>query len=120
FGGLLLFNTNGGAFSISVPLVIVVGAVLGSFFLFIISKAVEARHRHVFTGSEELVGAHAVVRTPLDPVGHVFVKGALWRAIPADSDEIAVGDDVIVEQVTGLTLRVKKAEEKAEEAEPSS
>jgi membrane-bound serine protease (ClpP class) len=109
FGGLLLFDTNGGPFSISLPLVIVVGAVLGGFFMFVISKAVEARHRKVFTGSEELVGAHAVVRTPLDPVGHVFVKGALWRATPLDSDQIAVGDDVVVEQVDGLTLRVKKA-----------
>jgi membrane-bound serine protease (ClpP class) len=109
FGGLLLFDTNGGPFSISLPLVIAVGAVLGGFFMFVISKAVEARHRQVFTGSEELVGAHGMVRTPLDPVGHVFVKGALWRATPLDSDAIAVGDDVVVEQVDGLTLRVKKA-----------
>lgn len=109
FGGLLLFDTNGGPFSISIPLVIVVGAVLGGFFMFVISKAIEARHRQVFTGSEELVGAHGVVRSPLDPVGHVFVKGALWRATMLNSDEIAVGDDVVVEQVDGLTLRVKKA-----------
>ena len=45
-----------------------------------ISKAVQARHAAVHTGSEELVGAHGVVRSPLDPVGHVFVQGALWRA----------------------------------------
>lgn len=109
FGGLLLVDTNGDAFSISVPLVIAVGALLGGFFVFIISKAVEARHRRVFTGSEELVGARAVVRTPLDPVGHVFVQGALWRAVPADSDALAVGDDVVVERVDGLTLTVRKA-----------
>jgi membrane-bound serine protease (ClpP class) len=62
----------------------------------------------VHTGSEELVGAKAVVRSPLDPVGHVFVQGALWRARAADSDEFQVGDEVVVEKVDGLTLTVSR------------
>ena len=80
FGGLLLFDTNNSAYEISVPIVIFTAALLGSFFAWVISKAVQARHREVHTGSEELIGAHGVVRSRLDPVGHVFVKGALWRA----------------------------------------
>jgi membrane-bound serine protease (ClpP class) len=110
FGGLLLFDTDSDAFSISVPVVIFTAALLGGAFTFVASKAVQARHAQVHTGSEELVGARGVVRAPLDPVGHVFVRGALWRAKQTDSSPLAVGDAVVVEKVEGLTLTVRKAD----------
>ncbi len=78
FGGLLLFDTDSDAYEISVPIVIFTAALLGSFFAWVISKAVQARHRAVHTGAEEMIGAHGVVRSRLDPIGHVFVqRGAL-------------------------------------------
>jgi membrane-bound serine protease (ClpP class) len=110
FGGLLLFDTDSSAYEISVPIVIFTAALLGSFFAWVISKAVQARHRRVYTGSEELIGERAVVRSALDPVGHVFVKGALWRATGSDSASFGVGDEVVVERVDGLTLTVRKPE----------
>jgi membrane-bound serine protease (ClpP class) len=106
FGGLLLFDTNSDAYEVSVPIVIFTAALLGSFFAWVIGKAVQARHREVHTGSEELVGAVGTVRSPLDPVGHVFVKGALWRARTRDDQELDVGEQVVVEEVHGLTLTV--------------
>ncbi len=109
FGGLLLFNTNNDAYEISVPVVIFTAAMLGSFFAWVISKAVQARHRKVHTGTEELIGAHGVVRSRLDPVGHVFVKGALWRAHTADNSPLEAGQEVVVEAVDGLTLTVAPA-----------
>ena len=77
FGGLLLFDTNNDAYEISVPIVIFTAALLGSFFVWVASKAVQTRHRAVHTGAEELIGARARCAPALD---HVFVKGALWRA----------------------------------------
>jgi membrane-bound serine protease (ClpP class) len=109
FGGLLLFDTDSDAFEISVPIVIFTAALLGGFFAFVISKAVQTRHRQVHTGSEELLGATGIVRSRLDPVGHVFVQGALWRAQAADRNELEVGDEVVVEKVDGLTLIVSKS-----------
>jgi membrane-bound serine protease (ClpP class) len=109
FGGLLLFDTNSEAFEVSVPIVIFTAAVLGGVFVWVISKAVQTRHRAVHTGSEELVGARAVVRSPLDPVGHVFVQGALWRARAADGERLETGADVVVDSVSGLTLTVSPA-----------
>ena len=44
FGGLLLFDTDNPAFDISVPLVLLTAAALGGCFVWIISKAVQARH----------------------------------------------------------------------------
>jgi membrane-bound serine protease (ClpP class) len=106
FGGLLLFDTNSDAYEISVPIVIFTAALLGSFFAWVIGKAVQARHRTVHTGSEELIGARGTVRSRLDPVGHVFVKGALWRAHTAGDEPLEVGQAVTVEAVDGLTLTV--------------
>jgi membrane-bound serine protease (ClpP class) len=106
FGGLLLFNTNNSAYEISVPVVIFTAALLGSFFAWVIGKAVQARHRKVHTGSEELIGSHGVVRSRLDPIGFVFVKGALWRAHTANDRPVEVGEEVVVEAIDGLTLTV--------------
>jgi membrane-bound serine protease (ClpP class) len=116
FGGLLLFDTDSDAFSISVPVVIFTAALLGGGFTFVIGKAVQARHAKVHTGSEELIGAKGIVRAPLDPIGHVFVRGALWRARGSDSTALAVGEDVVVEEVDGLTLTVRKADPAAPDA----
>jgi membrane-bound ClpP family serine protease len=106
FGGLLLFNTNNDAYEISVPIVIFTAALLGSFFAWVIGKAVQARHREVHTGSEELLGKIGTVRSPLDPVGHVFVNGALWRARTRDDSTLDVGEQIVVEEIQGLTLTV--------------
>jgi membrane-bound serine protease (ClpP class) len=108
-GGLLLFDTGSEAFDVSVPIVIFTAALLGGFFLFIVSKAVATRHERVHTGQEELIGMHGVVRAPLDPVGHVFVQGALWRAVAADDERLEPGDEVVVEKIDGLTLTVRRA-----------
>jgi membrane-bound serine protease (ClpP class) len=116
FGGLLLFDTNNNAYEISVPIVIFTAALLGSFFAWVISKAVQARHATVHTGAEEMIGAHGVVRSRLDPVGHVFVRGALWRAHTADDRPLEVGEEVDVEAIDGLTLTVAPSDrEKAPE-----
>jgi membrane-bound serine protease (ClpP class) len=105
FGGLLLFDTND-AYEISVPLVIFTALLLGGFFTWVIGKAVQARHREVRTGAEEMIGAHGVVRSRLDPFGHVFVRGALWRAHCADDCTLEVGEEVVVDEIDGLTLTV--------------
>jgi membrane-bound serine protease (ClpP class) len=106
--GLLLFNTGNGVFSIDVPVVIVAAALLGGLTMFAVSKAVAARHGPVSTGWEEMLGKQGVVRVPLEPVGQVFVQGALWRARLEDQDVAAphVGDRVRVDSVDGLTLGV--------------
>jgi membrane-bound serine protease (ClpP class) len=108
-GGLLLFDTNSPAFDVSVPIVIFTAAVLGGFFVWVISKAVQARHRRVHTGYEEMIGMQGTVRSALDPVGHVFVQGALWRARTPDGERLGPGERVVVESIDGLTLTVSPA-----------
>ncbi len=112
FSGLLLYDTDSDALAVSAPVVIVAGVAIGGFFAFAAKKVVEARRNPVRTGWEELIDAEAVVRAPLDPVGQVFVEGALWRAeAVAGSGPLAVGVRVRVESVDGLTLRVAPVEQ---------
>jgi membrane-bound serine protease (ClpP class) len=122
--GLLLFNTDSDALEVSVPVVIVVGLLLGGFMAFAVQKVVQARRRPVRTGWEELVGAEGDVRSPLDPIGQVFVEGALWRATLVDGTGegdagagVARGARVRVESVEGLTLRVRPLAETPTEEE---
>lgn len=90
-----------------VAAIIVAGVILAGFVVFASRKAIAAqRDEPVRTGSEELVGAVAEVREPLDPVGQVFLNGALWRARSA-GEEIGLGNRVRVRSVDGLTLEVE-------------
>ena len=90
-----------------VAAIIVAGLILAGFVVFASRKAIAAhRDEPVRTGAEELVGAVAEVREPLDPVGQVFLNGALWRARSA-GEEIGLGNRVRVRSVDGLTLEVE-------------
>jgi membrane-bound serine protease (ClpP class) len=115
--GLLLYNTDSDAFEVSVPVVVVTGVLLGGFIAFAAQRTVRAHRRPVLTGWEEMVGAIGEVRQPLDPLGQVFVEGALWRARPADdATSVDRGYRVRVESVDGLTLVVRPLSPEEEEA----
>jgi membrane-bound serine protease (ClpP class) len=116
--GLLLYNTDSDAFEVSVPVVIVTGTLLGGFAAFAVQRTVLAHRAPARTGWEELVGEVGEVRVPLDPIGQVFVEGALWRARPADEGTtLGRGYRVRVESVDGLTLLVRPAGAAADAAE---
>jgi membrane-bound serine protease (ClpP class) len=122
--GLLLYDTNSSAFGISVPVVVVVGLALGGLLAIAVERAVRARRLPKRTGWEEMVGAIGEVRQPLDPVGQVFVEGALWRAELSDGDghprALERGSRVRVEAVEGLTLQVRPLRSGEEAAEPAA
>jgi membrane-bound serine protease (ClpP class) len=121
--GLLLYDTGSEELEVDVPVIITVAVLIGALGLFIAQRAYRAqRQQRVLTGWEELLGAEGDVRVPLDPVGQVFVEGALWRARRASGDgPLDRGTRVKVADVDGLTLFVEPVEAPAgggsEEAE---
>lgn len=54
----------------------------------------------------DLVGRHGIVRSVLNPEGHVFLDEALWRARSSDGDKLRVGAPVSVTHVDGPVLVV--------------
>jgi membrane-bound ClpP family serine protease len=114
-GGILTVVGSGGGFALALPIGIGAGLAAGGFLYIVLRKGFELHGARARSGTESLVGHVGVIRSAPDPLGQVFVDGALWRARPSWGDEGAEalheGDPVIVEQVSGLTLSVRRAEE---------
>jgi membrane-bound ClpP family serine protease len=115
-GGVIAVDGSGGGAALVIVVALVL-AVTAGVALFAMAKGIAGvTRRRPRTGAEALVGRVGVVRHELEPVGQVFVDGALWRAQPcwedaAEAERLREGDPVIVERVKGLTLGVRRAEE---------
>jgi membrane-bound serine protease (ClpP class) len=113
--GLALSLAAGGAgVAIAVAVATALAGSLGVLTLVATRAALRMRRRRALGGGDGLIGRIGVVRRPLTPVGVVMVMGELWRARPAWSDvepAPAEGEDIVVEDVHGLVLRVRRAED---------
>lgn len=87
------------ALSITIPLTVIT--------VFLMTIALRARRNKVVTGEQGLIGEIGTVSSPLIPAGKVFIHGELWDAVA--SDNIAVGQAVVVRKVRDLTLQVEPA-----------
>ena len=110
FGGLSPPPIAAPSFRVSLWAIGGVSAVLFAFLILLFRAVLDAKRvSYHSTGRENLVGQTGTTTTPLDPHGTVRVAGELWSAV-SDSDEpIPQGEDVIVSEVEGLTLKVFKA-----------
>lgn len=113
-GIVLAVVESGGSVALALGLTLPIAAATLAVVAVAMRKALTASRRRASCGAEELIGHVGVVRMPLDPLGHVFVDGELWRARRswAEEDEPppAAGEPVVVDRVQGLTLSVRRAE----------
>lgn len=80
----------------------VVSAVV--FFVPVMTMVLRAQGSQALAGAERVVGKAGVVRSMLNPEGHVFVDGALWRArAPDAAGRVKTGTAV---RVVGLNDRL--------------
>lgn len=110
-GSLILFNSVRvpGFPSVSVPLVIGTGIFLALSFSVIISFAIRALKAPAVMGRESMVERTGIVTKVLDPQGIIQLDGEEWTAEIAEPGEpLPVGTRVVVTQVEGLRLKVKK------------
>jgi membrane-bound serine protease (ClpP class) len=93
-----------------IPISVIATMVLTTVFFFLVAGrlGLKAQKRKKMTGYEELIGEEGTALTDFEKgKGKVFIKGEIWNAV--SEDEIKKDDTVIVEQVKGLTLYVRKA-----------
>jgi membrane-bound ClpP family serine protease len=112
-GAALAISGAGAAAAVVVAAVLAALAVTGAWVLVATRKSLATRRLRAASGREALSGRTGVVRSWGGEGGQVFVDGALWRArrsLPDDPEKISVGDAVVVERVSGLTLCVRRAE----------
>jgi membrane-bound ClpP family serine protease len=114
-GAVLAVSGLGGGLALGlVAALLVVAAGIGLMAVSL-RKALPTRRRRVSAGAEGMIGHIGIVRSWSEPTGKVLVDGALWQACHGWGDdehaELHEGDRVVVEQLSGLTLRVRAAEE---------
>jgi len=93
-----------------IPISVIATMVLTTVFFFLVAGrlGLKAQKKKKMTGYEELIGEEGTALTDFEKgKGKVFIKGEIWNAV--SEDNIKKDDTVIVEQVKGLTLYVRKA-----------
>ncbi len=79
-----------------------------AFFLFAGRLGFKAQKRKKMLGTEELIGEVGEAITDFAKgKGKVFVHGEIWNAV--SEEDIKKGDAVLIEEVKGLTLKVRKS-----------
>lgn len=105
---VLAAETAGGSVLVALLLVVPAALLMSGAMLVAVRRSLALRRQRPRSGAEALIGQIGVVRS-----GHVVVSGERWRARRSWPDEPSLedGDEVVVEQVRGLTLSVRRAEE---------
>ncbi|MBW7887091.1 MAG: nodulation protein NfeD [Bacteroidetes bacterium] len=109
FGSIMLFQSEGDIEFVRVSLSVVIPLVIGTalFFFFVIGAGVRAQSRKVTTGESAIIGSEALTLTKLNPKGKVQLQGETWSAESLSGD-IEKNVNVIVTEIQGLLLKVKK------------
>ena len=106
-GALMLFDTKMEAFQVGLPTIAATAVVSAALIFATVNIAMKIRRKEVSTGVAVLVGSTGHAMTDFEDEGQVKVGGEIWRATSADP--ISAGDKVIVGEVHGLLLTVKKS-----------
>lgn len=105
-GSIMLVDLPSGILSLSWKTILVVALFSAVFFFGILSYAVKAQFTKVKTGKEGLIGEKGIAKSNIRLTGKVFLHGELWNA--RSDEDIREGEQVIVIEVDGLILKVKK------------
>jgi len=106
-GSLMLIDSPYPFMRISWSVIIPAVALTVLFFLVGLGLAVRVHRERSTMDKGGLLGLKGVAKTDLDPEGQVLVHGELWQAV---SDEpVSRGEAVVVTDVEGLRLKVKRA-----------
>src|SRR4030042_4987833 len=107
-GSLMLIQSPTEYMRISLSVIVPAVLVSAGFFMFAVTKAIQARLAKPTTGMEGLVGEIGIASTEIAPGGKVAIHGEFWNSI---SDQpIEKGEKVQVVSVKDLRLKVKKIE----------
>jgi membrane-bound serine protease (ClpP class) len=103
--------------ALQLPAWLIASATLSAlvFFVLVMTTVLRAQAGPEGTDVAELIGRTGVVRSMLNPEGHVYIDGALWRARAAGgaTDAVRVGTQVRVAEVDGPVIVVAALEEGA-------
>lgn len=105
-GALMLFDRTDPLWRISLGMIIPATLLTAAFFIFVVGAGLKAQLLRTKTGKEGMIGLTASVVEPTGPgTVRVFFEGEYWNAVcPV---KLTPGQQVEIEAVEGLTLKVK-------------
>ncbi len=107
-GSLMLFESPAPFMKLSLAVILPAVVMTTLFFTILISLAYKAYKRKPITGAEGLLGSYGIADTDITREGgRVTIHGEIWSSYSEDA--IDKGKRIIVEEVSGLKLKVKKA-----------
>ncbi len=107
-GSMMLFRSPVEYMRVSLSVIIPAVLVSAAFFIFAVTRAINARLKKPTTGMEGLMGEVGIASTSIAPEGKVSIHGEFWNAT---SDlNVEKGEKVQVIGVKNLKLNVKKIE----------
>ena len=106
-GGLMLFDTDSGAFQIGWPVLGATVFVMAIVIIVTIRLALKMRKQSVTTGIDVLIGREGEVLIDFKQKGQVRIGGEIWAA--RSTVDVKQGDSVRVLAVDGLMLEVEKS-----------
>ncbi len=106
-GGLMLTSGNDAEFRVAEELIVGVAIALGALVVFVLVNVMRIRGMPAKVGMSTVVGRSVVARSALTPEGFVLMDGEIWTA-EAEGGKIEPGESVIVTQIKGLKLKVRK------------
>jgi len=107
-GSMMLFQSPVEYMRVSLSVIIPAVMVSAAFFIFAVTRAIDARLKKPTTGMEGLIGEVGIASTPIAPEGKVSIHGEFWNVI--SDQNIERGEKAQVIGVTNLKLKVKKIE----------
>ncbi|TAK55759.1 MAG: nodulation protein NfeD [Bacteroidetes bacterium] len=108
-GSMMLIEPDSTLEFVSISWEVIISSVVctAAFFLFVIGLGIKAQRLKPTMGQEGLVGEAGETITELTPNGNVRVHGEIWSAVSL-SGNLEQGTKVKVEEVHGLTVKVRK------------
>lgn len=104
-GSWFLFGT--GVLRVPPALAIVMTVIALAFFVVVLTVILRAQSGPEGVDVTDLVSRHGIVRSVLNPEGHVYIDEALWRARTTDESRMRVGSAITVTGVDGAVLLVE-------------
>jgi membrane-bound serine protease (ClpP class) len=96
-------------------------ATVAVFFVLVMTSLLRAQAGPEGVAVDDLVGRPGIVRSVLNPEGHVYIDGALWRARwTGDARRAKVGTAVRVHAVDGAVLLVEPFDPEAASIPPAA
>ncbi len=108
FGSIILFETEGTGYEISIWLIGATAVTTAVLMMFALGLVLRSHRRKVVTGAEEMIGSQGRALEDFDDEGRVFVHGETWRC--RTRRPVRAGDNIRVISRHGLMLEVEPYE----------